>query len=294
MLPALHFTWGPLRELCAGLERHLSHAVHANAYLTAGDTTGFLPHYDAHEVFVLQIGGKKRWRVDAPPVPLPHKSQPFVRPGPARAAPLLEVELLPGDLLYLPRGYVHSAVTSDSFSAHVTVGVTVYTWVELLSELVQSSRDLRRFREALPIGFAHREDLRGALSAGLADCLAELQKPASHDAVVDAFRFRVRSAQLRPEAPFHADTRVIGPRSALAPPEKHRYLVGTEGGNTTLVFDGRKLMLPAGVRGTLDAICARPSFRVEELPRHLEEHATLAFVQFLEGEGFLRHVATAR
>ncbi len=43
VLPALHRTWAPLRELCAGLERHLSHAVHANAYLTAGDTTRVPP-----------------------------------------------------------------------------------------------------------------------------------------------------------------------------------------------------------------------------------------------------------
>jgi len=290
VLPALHRTWAPLRELCAGLERHLSHAVHANAYLTAGNTTGFLPHHDTHEVFVLQIGGKKCWRVHAPPVVLPHRTQPFTRPGPALGAPLLEVELRPGDLLYLPRGYVHSAATSDSFSAHVTVGVTVYTWVELLAELAQSSKDLPSFRAALPVGFAHREDLRDALKEGLATRLAELLTQGDGDALVDGFKFRVRSAQPRAEVAFRADTRVIGPRTELARPEEHRYLVATEEGNTTLFFDGRKLVLPAGVRSTLDAICARPSFRFGELPPHLEDHATLAFVQFLEGEGFLRQV----
>jgi hypothetical protein len=41
VLPALQRTWAPLRELCAALENEFSHAVHANAYLTPGDSPGF-------------------------------------------------------------------------------------------------------------------------------------------------------------------------------------------------------------------------------------------------------------
>jgi ribosomal protein L16 Arg81 hydroxylase len=60
VLPALHRTWSPLRNLCAALEDALSHPVHANAYLTPADSPGFTPHYDTHEVLVLQIAGTKR------------------------------------------------------------------------------------------------------------------------------------------------------------------------------------------------------------------------------------------
>jgi len=74
VLPALQRTWAPLRELCAGLENEFSHAVHANAYLTPGDSPGFTPHYDTHEVFVLQIAGTKRWRIYEPPLTLPHRT----------------------------------------------------------------------------------------------------------------------------------------------------------------------------------------------------------------------------
>src|SRR3974390_2309223 len=55
--------------------------------------------------------------------------------------PLFELELKQGDLLYLPRGYVHAAHTSQVHSAHVTIGISVYTWVELLSELIARSKD---------------------------------------------------------------------------------------------------------------------------------------------------------
>jgi ribosomal protein L16 Arg81 hydroxylase len=121
VLPALQRTWPPLRQLCEALEDELSHPVHANAYLTPGASPGFTPHYDTHEVLVLQIAGIKHWRVFQPAQPLPHRSQPFAPIGYVLPSPLLELELKPGDLLYLPRGYVHAAHTSGGHSAHVTL-----------------------------------------------------------------------------------------------------------------------------------------------------------------------------
>jgi len=290
VLPALNRSWPALRNLCASLESYFNHGVNANAYLTAGGTTGFGPHYDTHEVFVLQIGGKKHWRIYEPPVTLPHRSQPFPRSGYTLPAPLLEVDLEPGDLLYLPRGYVHSASTSLSHSTHVTIGVTVYTWVELVSELLFSCKSIPGFRDALPAGFASRPDLRSALRDGLVKRIDELRTQSDYDLVVDAFTQRVRSTWVRPSGGFQSNARVIGAGTTLKAPERHRYVVGTEGGNTTLELDGKKLLLPAGVRATLDAMCAQPSFRVAELPKGLDESATLAFVRYLESEGFLSHV----
>ncbi len=74
VLPALQRTWAPLRELCAALENEFSHAAHAYAYLTPGNSPGFTPHYDTHEVFVLQIAGMKRWCLYEPPLTLPHRT----------------------------------------------------------------------------------------------------------------------------------------------------------------------------------------------------------------------------
>ncbi|OXB63355.1 hypothetical protein ASZ78_001931 [Callipepla squamata] len=38
----------------------------ANTYLTPPGTQGFAPHYDDIEAFVLQLEGKKHWRVYSP------------------------------------------------------------------------------------------------------------------------------------------------------------------------------------------------------------------------------------
>jgi ribosomal protein L16 Arg81 hydroxylase len=290
VFPALHRTWEPLRKLCFELERALSHAVHANVYLTAGNTTGFTPHYDTHEVFVLQIEGRKRWQVFDPPLPLPHRSQPFARAGYMAPTPKLELTLEPGDLLYLPRGYVHAAATSATHSVHITIGVTVYTWIELLSEWVQSSKDDVRFREALPPGFASGDAGLRALCEGLRDRIETLRSTTDWEAVARSMQHRVQAAQPRSPTTFRADVRVIGPRTVLRVAEAERYRLDMDAGVMTLTLDGRTLRLPGGVRPTLEAIRARQTFTladIADVPGHLDERGALAFVQFLETEGFL-------
>lgn len=291
VLPALQRSWKPLRDLCHAVEDELSHAVHANAYLTPGLSAGFSPHYDTHDVFVMQIAGRKRWRIGDPPVSLPHSTQPFAPGGRFNDASMQTVDLEPGDLLYLPRGYVHSAVTAEGASAHVTLGVTVFTWIELAAEILQASKNVRAFREALPAGFARRPERRAALREGLLERVDALRGSLDSDAVVDAFLRRVGSSRPRRGRPLVLDVSVIGLHTDLRVIDKARYTVGTEGANTTLVIDGRKLVLPGGVRPTLDAICARGTFRTAELPSELDEGARLAFARFLEDEGFLVRIS---
>ena len=207
VLPALHRTWAPLRELCESLENDFTHLVHANAYLTPKETPGFAPHYDTHEVFVLQVAGSKRWRVFQPPLALPHHTQPFTPKGYV-PRPLLELELKQGDLLYLPRGYVHAAHTSQVHSAHVTIGISVYTWVELLSELIASSKEFHQFRTALPPGFARREEVKKMLKDGFAMGTHRLIGNCDSDRLIDDFLQRIKS-RIRQGGTFQSESRPI-------------------------------------------------------------------------------------
>jgi ribosomal protein L16 Arg81 hydroxylase len=211
-LPGFHRAWEPLGTLAAAIEAEFDHAVHANVYITPGNAIGFSPHYDTHEVFVLQIAGGKRWRIHKPPLPLPHRSQPFDPRGYVPSAPLCELDLVPGDLLYLPRGFVHTTRTSDKSSVHVTLGITVYTWIELLTEWVQLSKHSPNFRRALPPGFAGREDVRRSLADRLRRISAELQSIIDCDTFLDGFSNRVRSARNGPRAKFSTDVVATGPR----------------------------------------------------------------------------------
>jgi len=287
VLPALQRTWAPLRDLCDALENEFSHPVHANAYLTPGDSPGFTPHYDAHEVFVLQIAGSKRWRLFEPPLRLPHRTQTFSPTGFVLPAPIAELELDPGDLLYLPRGYVHAAHTSQSHSAHVTVGMTVYTWVELLAELVGASKEIADFRTALPPGFATDDSVKKSLKEGLVRCLERLRSSCDFDRLIEDFRQRVRSAHARPETAFSAEARVIGLQTKLKTPEPGRYRILTEDRGTVLEFEGRKFVLPDQIRTTINEMCAKQSFRPGELAGPLDADGKLNLARYLHGERFL-------
>jgi len=213
-LPGFHRAWRPLGALAAAVQEQFDHVVHTNVYITPGNAAGFSAHYDTHEVFVLQIAGSKRWRIETPPLSLPHRGQPFDPRSHRSSAPLLQVDLSPGDLLYLPRGFVHETTTSDSFSLHVTLGVTVYTWVELLAEWIQSSRDYPRFRRALPPGFTSG-DARQLIKNQLPLIIAELQRVTDYDRLVDGFTHRVRSARAGTRAAFSADV-------VASPPQRTR------------------------------------------------------------------------
>lgn len=161
---------------------------------------------------MLQIAGSKRWRIHKPPLPLPRRSQPFDPRGYVPSAPLSELDLVPGDLLYLPRGFVHTTETADSFSVHVTLGTTVYTWIELLTEWAQLSKQSPSFRRALPPGFAGREDVRQSLGDQLRRMSAELQSITDYDTFVDGFSQRVRSARNSLRAKFSTDVITTEPR----------------------------------------------------------------------------------
>jgi len=157
VLQALHRLWPPLREFCADLEGSLGCAVQANAYLTPGGNTGFATHYDTHDVFVLQIAGTKHWLIHEPVYADPLERQPWGGRADEVAAqssgpPYLDHVMVPGDLLYLPRGWLHAASALDGISLHITLGVhrpTRYSIVEALMGLAAGHLPLRA---GLPLG----------------------------------------------------------------------------------------------------------------------------------------------
>jgi lysine-specific demethylase/histidyl-hydroxylase NO66 len=289
-LPALHRTWAPLGELCVRLGDQLDFHVHANAYLTPGRAAGFTPHYDTHDILVLQIAGKKRWRIDTPTLKLPHSSQTFNSQGFIPGPRLVEFELAADDLLYLPRGYVHSTTTSESHSAHVTIGINVYTWAELAIDLVPSCVEREEFREALPPGFASRPELRPAMTERLNRMLPSLSLDEC-DRRISAFIDQVRASRPRVPARFRADVVVISPDSPMQAPAEQQYQVGQSGESLVLVFNGRKYVFPLQIAVTLHAMCTRATFCVRDLPESIDSEAALSFARFLQGIGFLRSPA---
>lgn len=171
IVSSLHEEWPPLRELCRALAAKFSGAFQVNVYLTPARSRGLRPHYDTHDVFVLQIYGTKQWKLFDQAVHLPlggqvHNGEFFNRDDPIEV-----VCLRPGDMIYIPRGWGHVADALDEMTLHLTVGAFPLNWALLVLKGVEDvlATDIR-FRDSLPIGFATDEGVRSKA----ADCLSGL------------------------------------------------------------------------------------------------------------------------
>ena len=113
----------PAQRLCREVGRFAGHQTNSNAYLTFGGQGTFGKHWDVHDVFAIQLIGRKRWRVFAPTMPLPLSHQTSdQRSNDCPPNPVMDVTLEAGDLLYLPRGWWHQVIPFDEGSFHVSVG----------------------------------------------------------------------------------------------------------------------------------------------------------------------------
>jgi hypothetical protein len=168
----LDLFWPPVVELCGALAAELGCPVHANAYLTPGGAAGLAPHFDTHDVFVLQLEGEKDWSLGQL-----EWSQPTERVTDGSVSELrahTELRLRRGDVLYVPRGMVHRARSAATHSLHVTLGCIPYTLGDELVELTHlASRQLAALRASAAPSLATPEGRREQLVALLGQ-LAEL------------------------------------------------------------------------------------------------------------------------
>ncbi|MBD0323576.1 MAG: cupin-like domain-containing protein, partial [Aldersonia sp.] len=157
VLQGLHRLWPPIIDFVRSAVDDIGHPTQTNAYITPSSNRGFDAHYDVHDVFVLQVSGRKHWRIHAPVHVDPLPNQPWTDHRAAieaRAAedPVIDTELAPGDALYLPRGWIHSATALGETSIHLTVGVAPFTRYDITHRLLTQLAQQPELRASLPLG----------------------------------------------------------------------------------------------------------------------------------------------
>jgi len=140
----------PLTNLVRNLEHFFQDNISVNAYLSFGNTEGFNPHWDDHDVFILQVYGKKKWFIspDTWPFPMSHNFSPELAPPPS----IFESEHIieDGDFLYIPRGWWHFACSLNEPSLHLTFGITSFTGSHFLEWISKKACDFDFFRRDVP------------------------------------------------------------------------------------------------------------------------------------------------
>jgi hypothetical protein len=280
VLQALHLTRPALGAFCRSLEETLGHPAQANAYYTPRAAQGLPVHHDTHDVFVLQVAGEKRWLVYDPARELPLKDQRYSpEVGPPGAA-VEDRVLRPGDTLYLPRGWLHEALTSESDSLHLTIGVNVVTWLEAFKAALEELGDDVRFRRSWQSP-ERVDDLLDALGERLGRAAVALR---ARKRLVGTRR-PIREGQLtqlRALDDLDEDSLIERRPTVLAE------LLERDGG-VALVFEGRTVTFPAHARDEVVAVAqADGAFTARELPGSLDDGSRLVLVRRLVREGFLR------
>ena len=299
VLQGLHRTWPPLVDFATDLASDLGHPVQVNAYITPPENRGFAAHYDVHDVFVLQAAGHKRWHIHEPVILNPLPDQPWQQHAAAVAAraaeqPLIDVVLEPGDALYLPRGYLHSADALGELSIHLTVGVHPVTRHHLVQQLVARARDDPALRASLPMGveLGDSQVLAPELSATVSALAAQLASAAGSAAVeavaaavADEVTSQTRPAPLGPLAQLRA-VETLGPETGLSLRRGLRCRITRRDGELHLRLLDRTIELSTTAENAVKAVLTGELLTPASLPG-LDADEQLALVRRLLREGVL-------
>jgi ribosomal protein L16 Arg81 hydroxylase len=274
VLQGLHLSWPPLAEFCRTLEGELGHPAQANAYFTPRDAQGLPVHHDTHDVFSLQVSGEKRWLVYEPALELPLKDQHYKAELGEPGEPVYDVTLKPGDALYLPRGWLHEATTSSADSLHITVGVSVYTWLDAFKAALDDCGDDVDFRHS-PEGEAD-------------ELVARLRARLDPEQVTRRQRRRLVKTRRPILGGQLGQLRTLDGLTLETPLERRQTVLFDLDG-LTLVFEGKELSFPASAEEPIAfAAASAEPFTADQLPGDLDDETRLVLVRRLVREGFLR------
>ena len=269
----------PLQQLCAGLSAEFAASSQANLYACWGETQGFDVHWDDHDVFVVQVDGRKQWALYGPTETAPTRRGPAAQASPPQIEPELIV-LEPGDVLYLPRGHWHAAVGKGGPTLHLTVGLTRKTGSDLLHWLADEVLAEEIGRRDLPF-----EDGDAAMGERVAQLLAGL---AASDPQDLARRYRRHVEAVLPQRPTLFFPYIGEPETPLAPATELRL---AQGPARLLRSEGGVVLSWRGVEFTLSPALGAPVQRLidgEALPveafQEAASEASDAQVQAFLGE----------
>ncbi len=156
-------------HLCAAISEETGEHIVGSAIATTGSGGALDLHYDDTDIVILQVEGRKNWVIEREPAINPVVGLPAVRGG-DDAGILLDIELEPGDFLFVPAGYRHRCEARSARSLHLGFffyPLTIPRTLDLLMRQTIQDVDARR-----PCRF--EEDERPAVEVALKQELVRL------------------------------------------------------------------------------------------------------------------------
>jgi ribosomal protein L16 Arg81 hydroxylase len=254
----------PIRAAKQEVERALRAFVFVNMYASWGGVGGLGGHWDDHDVFVIQLIGRKNWRVQPPARSCPLPEDAGLEP-PTRYAN--DWTLDPGSVLYLPRGWWHRVTPVGEPSLHLTIGVLRPTNADFLRWLVEQVTESDLVRQDFP--FPMDEQARVAHAAALRSVLGEWLRPSAIE-LYERMQDETHYLDPRPTLQAADGTRAWDPDSEVLLLSTRADLRRRDG-DVALVVAGEEWRAPGEAEPSLRSLVDGRPVRVDVLLRHVPD-----------------------
>ena len=279
-----------LDALARALEIVLHQPVTTSAFWSRGGMKAPV-HCDDHDLIVVQLRGAKRWFISK----LPSELNNTWKPIPVNAAVLGAHDILdvaPGDLLYLPRGTLHS-VESDGESLHLSIGFTPLTvrdaMIAALDHLSDLDRGLRMSvggRLAFQLRGGGLESLFPSILDGVGRLFAASKSPGFLAAALQ--RRSARSVALLRPLPRPELHPTVTLDTVVRHGETSFCYLTANSETIDFSYPGGHEYIHPGATDSIVYIVNTPTFRVRDIAGEIDDDVRLSLATKLLAIGFLR------
>jgi hypothetical protein len=278
----------PIRRIAESLERIFRVRIQVNLYAGWRSAHGFDVHWDDHDVFVLQVAGRKRWEIYGATRPYP-LARDVESTDKAPAEILWTETLRDGDLLYIPRGWWHLAIPLNEPTLHLTVGVSNPTGADFLSWFIDQLRTSEIIRQGIP-------HLRGhTATQAYAERIREVILDRWHSELIEEYMSHLDAHSTpRPDftLPWSATDDVLPPGSWRVQWRGARpVVIETSGDEIAISTFGRRWRFVASARPLLELLVSGREYAKEDLesltPGSLNAAVIQEFVREMVTNGLL-------
>ncbi|HLY52031.1 MAG TPA: cupin domain-containing protein [Steroidobacteraceae bacterium] len=278
-----------LDRLARAFEVILLQPVTASAFWSMGGMRAPV-HYDDHDLIVVQLLGAKHWYVaNTSELPVPWRGIP---PERTELGPHTTFDVSPGDLVYLPRGTLHS-VESAAESLHLSIGFTPLTVregliaaVDQLSEVDRALRETIGGRLAWQLGGAGSERLAGPVLEGLERLRAACRMPGFLAAALQRRSSRIVATL----APLPAGTAPVTLDLDCELVQSETAFCQLTGNSEKIDFSypGGHIYIHRAAEPALLFMVNTPRFRPRDVPGEMGDEVRLSLASRLVEIGFLK------
>ena len=281
-----------LNHFIQSLSEELTAKVWPNVYITPASAQALAPHFDTHDVFVLQIYGTKAWKLYDSPVDLPDES--FIHKqlrGEVYEKKAVEFSLQQGDLLYIPRGLVHEAVTSKSTSIHISIGIKSIRNIDLVNQILKEALKNPFFRKTTDLLYNRSSSSVEEQEQFFKEALIEEIKKADFNDILENAKQQIIRDQdsknynnLFSSLVYKNDLTI---ESKVKKRSEVRCTLKKETPILKLHFDDKTQEFPPFLNVLLERAVSGETFKIKDLDDKMKPKDILKFVKMLTESGVL-------